>query len=188
MSTTVEIPGGTAELYDKDELTARRKRPSRVLLTAHADLIEKVSTAATVIAPDGRVEINKNLADVVLYLSEDDALNLDRIQDATTWGLLKAWDLDLPLPATPDDLLDIPDGVYEALKLAVSKHTGIAAELAELFEPSDISLEDTSSPSGASEESRPSSQAKKQPSDRKPPKTSKSTGVAKRSAGPTTNS
>lgn len=188
MSSFADIPGGRAELFDKTELTARRKRPGKLLMTAHADLIQRVASAAIVTSPDGRVEFNKHLTGAELTLTEADALILDRLQDASTWALLKGWDLDLPVPESPDELLDLPDELYEALKQAAVKAGVGVDDIADLFEAPEDGDGVLNSPTGASVALLASSGAVKNVSPRKPRNGSKSTGASKRSAGPTTRS
>ena len=48
MSRTVTIPGGTAELFDRNELTPRRRIPAKALMYRADDLFTKIATASRV--------------------------------------------------------------------------------------------------------------------------------------------
>lgn len=119
--TTVTIPGGTAELYDRNELTPRRRIPAKALLYRADDLLAKLSVARTVESPSGEVEENPGLTGPALRLTQHEAETLQHLQYATTWGWLKSWTLDIPLPATWEDLLDVPGDITDALNDAVDK-------------------------------------------------------------------
>lgn len=129
--TTVQIPGGTAELYDITELTPRRRIPAKALLYRADDLLAKLSVARTVESPDGDVEENPGLTGPDVRLTQYEAETLQHLQYATTWGWLKSWTLDRPLPATWEDLLDVPSDIVEALNDAVDqiKKTDVAADM-----------------------------------------------------------
>jgi len=45
MSRTVTIPGGTAELFDRNELTPRRTIPYQILLNRADELMSKLAAA-----------------------------------------------------------------------------------------------------------------------------------------------
>lgn len=189
MSVFYDIPGGRAELFERDELTARRQLPGKMILNANAALIQRVTVAAVVKSPKGELELNPGLVtEEEFHLSEADMLVLERLQCATTWARLKSWTLDRVLPATPDDLLDLQPAVYETLKAACQEQQGKeSGTVADLFEPSDTSLEDTESPFGNSGTLPKSSPAKKPPSTKKRPGTGGNGSAAKRSAGRTTS-
>lgn len=144
--TTVQIPGGTAELYDITELTPRRRIPAKALLYRADDLLAKLSVARTVESPDGDVEENPGLTGPDVRLTQYEAETLQHLQYATTWGWLKSWTLDRPLPATWEDLLDVPSDIVEALNDAVDrlKKTDVAAD----FEMSPGTLADEGSFTG----------------------------------------
>ncbi len=146
MSTTVTIPGGTAELYDRTELTPRRRIPAKALLYRADDLLAKLCVARTVESPTGEVEENPGLTGPALRLTQHEAETLQHLQYATTWGWLKSWTLDFPLPATWEDLLDIPGDITDALNDAVDKlkNPDVAAD----FEISKETLEDQDSFTG----------------------------------------
>jgi hypothetical protein len=168
MSVTVQIPGGTAELFEPKELTPRRQIPSKALLYRSDKLLGKLATARRVTSPDGETDERPELDGEDVRLTEHEAITLEEIQYATTWGFLKAWTLNIPLPATWDALLDVPLEVTTALNEAVSKlgNPDVVAD----FEMTPETLRDTSSFTGASEERKTQSEAnaKRRTSTRKP--------------------
>lgn len=158
MSKTVSIPGGTAELYDRTELTPRRRIPAKALLYRADDLLTKLSVARTVESPTGEVEENPGLTGPALRLTQHEAETLEHLQYATTWGWLKSWTLDIPLPATWEDLLDVSSDITDALNEAVQqlKNPDVAADM----EISAKTLEDQESFTGRSGNSKTPSGAK----------------------------
>jgi hypothetical protein len=146
MSRTVTIPGGTAELFDRDELTPRRRIPAKALLYRADDLLAKIASARTVTLPSGESEESAVLNGPDLRLTQYEAETLEHLQYATTWGWLKSWSLDIPLPATWEDLLDVPSHITEALNLEVQKQGN--HEVADDFEISKETLEDKGSFTG----------------------------------------
>lgn len=117
---TVPIPGGTAELFTREELTPRRRIPAKALLYRADDLLTKISAARTVISPTGEKDENPALDGPELRLTQYEAETLEHLQYATTWGWLKSWTLDRPLPETWEDLLDVPSTITDALNAAVN--------------------------------------------------------------------
>jgi hypothetical protein len=157
MSITVEIPGGTAELFEPKELTPRRRIPAKAIMYRSDEMLAKISSARRVISPAGEVEENPALQGPDVRLTQYEAETLEHLQYATTWGYLKSWTLDIPLPATWEDLLDIPSSIVDPLTDAVQKlgNSEVAAE----FEMSIENLEDKESFTGASEKSKTQSGA-----------------------------
>jgi hypothetical protein len=152
MSRTIEIPGGAAELFTQEELTPRRQKPVKSLFFRSGALLDKLANNSKVIHPDGSVEEDPNLPAGVVQLSQADADLLVDIQYATTWAYLKSWTLDLPLPKSPDELLDIPSHIVDVLNREAKAIDG-GVPIAAAFEPSEVTLEDEDSPTGASGDS-----------------------------------
>jgi hypothetical protein len=116
MSTIIIIPGGTAELYDPKELTPRRRIPAKSLLNRSDDLLLKLVMARRVTTPDGGTETeDENLPGPDLRLTPHEAEIIEHIKYATAWGYLKSWTLDRPLPASWEDMLDLPDGIADVI-------------------------------------------------------------------------
>ena len=118
-ATTVQIPGGTAELYDPKELTPRRRIPAKALLYRADSLLFKLMGAGTVVSPDGEVETNAALTGPEVRLTQHEAETLQNIKYASTWAFLKSWTIDRPLPATWEDLLDLPAEIVDPIHDAV---------------------------------------------------------------------
>lgn len=152
MSQSIEIPGGTAELYDDAELTPRRQRPVQELALQVGGLMERIANANRVHTSDGEGEdTNMSLPGPDVEISDRQAAQLSRLQDLVTFMYLKSWTLDQPLPATADDLLDLPSPVYKALSVAAAKvYNGTAESSGSGFEINDATADDDTSPTGAS--------------------------------------
>lgn len=153
--TTVDIPGGTAELYDPKDLTPRRRIPAKALLYRADALLFKLYGARTIISPTGDVEENPALTGPEVRLTQHEAETLQNIKYASTWGFLKSWTLDRPLPATWEDLLDLPaeiiDPIHDAVE-NIGKPDAIAS-----IEMSEETLVDEGSFTGSSAASKTSS-------------------------------
>lgn len=150
MSTTVEIPGGTAELYEYGELTPRRQRPVKELGLRLGDLINRLQNAYSITSADGE-EAGAPLPGLTgepVEISEEQAALLTLFSDRVTIMWLKSWTLDIPLPTNTDELLDIPTPVYDELSKACAKAQASTRESE--FEPSKETLADETSPTGAS--------------------------------------
>lgn len=158
MSTTVTIPGGTAELYDPQELTPRRRIPGKALLFRADDLLAKLAVARKVTSPNGDVDENPALLGPEYRLTQHEAEILQHLQYAATWAYLKSWTLDAPFPATWEDLLDVSDDVTDVLNEAV-RNLG-APDTAADFEMSKETLDNKESFTGASGSSPTRSGAK----------------------------
>lgn len=168
MSRTVTIPGGTAELFDRKELTPRRRIPAKALLYRSDNLLTKIASARSVESPTGEVEENPVLDGPAVRLTQYEAETLEHLQIATTWGWLKSWTLDIPLPAMWEDLLDVPSEITDALNIEVQK-LGNPEVVADM-ELSAETLVDKESFTGNSADSKTPSQAngKRRSSPRKP--------------------
>lgn len=152
MPRTIDIPGGTAELYLREELTPRRQKPVKSLFFRSGSLLDKLQKNATVVHPDGSVDENPGLPEGVLHLTVEEADLLVDIQYATTWGYLKSWTLDIPVPRSVDELMDVPTNIVDVLNAeakAIDKGVPISAD----FEPGDETVDDEDSPTGASGDS-----------------------------------
>jgi hypothetical protein len=168
MSFTVTIPGGTAELFDPNELTPRRRIPGKALLFRADNLLAKLAVARRVTSPDGDVDENPALPGPEYRLSQHEAEILQHLQYAATWAYLKSWTLDAPFPATWEDLLDISDDVTDVLNEAV-RNIG-NPDVTASMEMSDETLVDKGSFTGNSAAPKTSSGAKgkRRSSPRKP--------------------
>jgi len=151
MSQSIEIPGGTAELFDDSELTPRRQRPVQELALQVGGLMDRIAQANKVTTADGVGEdVKPTLGGADVEINDRQAGQLSRLGDLVTFMYLKSWTLDVAFPATADDLLDIPSPVYNAISKAAAKMYNGTGETGSGFEPSDKTLEDEASPTGAS--------------------------------------
>ncbi len=148
MSVEITIPGGSATLLSNKELTPRRRRPLEAAELQQLPLFTKIRNARRVVSPTGEVEENDGLWGPDLLLTDRDVELLTSYSDKKIVARLSAWTLDLPLPKTTDELLDIPGPVYDALQAGVVQAE--AADGVNPFEPSEATLEDAESPTGAS--------------------------------------
>lgn len=144
MSHTIEVPGGEAEFFDADELTPRRKRPVEELGLQLGDLIQRIQDARKVTgAADDETT---GLTGPDLEISDRQAALLAKFSDVATIMWLKSWTLDLPFPANPDALLDLPSKLYDALQREAGKLQK-GTDNSE-FEANDETLADPNSPTG----------------------------------------
>lgn len=155
MSRSIEIPGGTAELFDDTELTPRRQRPVQELALQVGSLMDRIANAKKVRTSDGETDERPSLSGLEdVEISDRQASQLSRLQDLVTFMYLKSWSLPEPLPADADALLDLSLPLYDALsKAAAQSYNGTvpgtgSASLG--FEASDATLENEASPTGAS--------------------------------------
>jgi hypothetical protein len=155
MSRSIEIPGGTAELFDDAELTPRRQRPVQELALQVGALMERLAHAKKVTTPDGETDERPSLSGLEdIEISDRQAAQLTRLQDLVTFMYLKSWSLPDPLPADADALLDLPSALYDVIsKAAAQSYNGTAPDTQPVgaqFEASDETLENDASPTGAS--------------------------------------
>ena len=158
MSHTIDVPGGTATFYDQDELTPRRTRPVEEITLELGDLLDRVTTAHTlaVAREAGKpetVDVNPDLIGPDIVLDRRQARLFRELQDAITWARLQSWTVDLPMPATPEDLLDWPKDLYIEISRHVSILTRQERQAGNTFDISDASLENRNSPTGPSDAS-----------------------------------
>lgn len=164
MTTTITIPGGTAELYGPRELTPRRRKPSELLATMLGRTLTQIGTAqrllcdglvvedrTRILEKDGEIvpvgedeDIDQVIAEsgaTRKYLGPDLDLTrsqlalINELNDVGAWALLKSWTLPDPLPATPDAFLDIPGPVYDAVRAEAAKIIAESKDIATVFSP-----------------------------------------------------
>lgn len=146
---SVEIPGGTAILRDKQDFRVKHERLVNSAAVAAAPILTKM--------PD---DIDKRLSlterEVIeLGATREEIEAMFELQDATIVAALAEWTLDAPLP-NMDTIGDLTADVYEALAQATAR-TG--AEVAvEKFDPSP----DVSSPTEPSGDSGSQSRAEQE--------------------------
>jgi hypothetical protein len=126
MAITVQIPGGQAELLNtRAELTPRKRREIEVIAARVGRKVEAAQNARRITCEGDLIVDNTEALDddgkpkftgPDVELSERELRLLGRLNDAIAWALLKSWTLEIPLPADPDELLDIPGDVYDVLR------------------------------------------------------------------------
>jgi hypothetical protein len=154
---TIDIPGGTADIIDApEEWTPRRRRPIELLASRMGQVMEQVRTAARILCDGDLIDDRSGQKDADgdpafpgadINLTERQLELLSRLNDATTWAMLHSWTLPIPLPSSPEDMLDsTPPDVYDSLRLETAKiAVGDGG-----FTPDAVG--DTESPTGASED------------------------------------
>jgi len=168
---TVNIPGGTAELLDLEDMTPRRTRAMDVIQFRYPALMAKLTRQeiehqANVAAAQAAGQPVPDMPDP--HLSEAEAEALALMENATIYAQLGSWTLDIPRPETVDAVQDMPLSVYNALKIAIMEARVTPDTDPASFEPNDVTVADDASPfpsSGSSGESSPA------PARRRAPKT-----------------
>lgn len=168
MSRTIQIPGGTAELFDRDELTPASRIPITAFRYRYRDLFEAVEAASSIESPEGDVEANPQLPGAPKRLTQEEAETLQHYQYIVVFGWLKSWTIKHPFPKSWEDLLTTPLHVMDVLSALVTIHSN--QDPTEDMEISKENLEDKASFTGSSDDSKTSSKAtvKRRSSARKP--------------------
>lgn len=156
MSTTVEIPGGTAKIRELSEMTVRQRRMVQASYMAtsyiYAQLPPSVVENATVLKGKEGLDAREKLALMIrgLRVTRTEAEDILSLQDASIVAFLESWDLDMVLP-TMDNVQDLPPKLYDALAI-------ITAPLASKLSLGSVDLDPTpggeDSPFGDSATSR----------------------------------
>ena len=115
MTLQVPIPGinptdppGVATLREPHEVTERHRRPIKVLM-----MQMNPARFAGFIGSD-----DDELPDI--EFTEGEAQSFASLADHTIFSALVSWSLDLPLPTSADDCMDIPGHIYDALEKVTS--------------------------------------------------------------------
>jgi hypothetical protein len=149
----VELQGGSATLREREDVKVRQRQMLEAASVVAAPAIEKIPKQAG--KPS---EIDWEALDKA-GLTYEEMQTLLQLQNAAIVALLAAWTFPEPLPATLDDVLDLPAERYDQLAQAV-RSIGAGIITGETsFEPSDPRAEGfTDSPTvpsqGSSERSR----------------------------------
>jgi hypothetical protein len=149
MPIDVPVPGGTATLILKRELTPRRQLPYKALLTQYQDLSVRIARARSVTLPDGRTETDPTQPGEPIVLSYEQAEFVNRLDYALIPTYLVSWTLDAPAPTSVEAALDLPVDVADALLAAIRLIAG-GMEAWREYEPSEETLDNPDSPSGRS--------------------------------------
>lgn len=162
----IEIPGGTATLCSEAaELSPRRRREVELLSARLGPVLQVINLAGRLLCEGDVIEDRRKekwdkgprkgkakYPGPDLDMTENQLRLLNRLNDAIVWVLLVSWSLARPLPATPDDLLDLPADLYDSLRdQAAATYLGIDQEggFTAAALPADGSEPDTSLPTSA---------------------------------------
>ena len=142
---TIDVPGGTADFLDRDEVTPRRMRPMQVAALQMGSLLTAVSRAASVGGQDSQNLPGPDLPD----LSEHQAELFTSLQDLATFAYLQRLVIDGKdaTPTSADGLQDLPQGLYNEL----SSHAAKLSTSDGGFVLNESTVEDHQSPTGASD-------------------------------------
>ena len=153
MSTTVDIPGGTAYLRDPADMKERHKRLVLTAMAPLADVFAKVpvelAKAASGTGPEAEAASREAQRIVNRNLSRQQAAAMKEVDDAVIVASLSRWTLPDELP-TMDTVQDLDADLYTALQRAVS---GQSAAVVEASFPTDFSAKpkkDVDAPFGGS--------------------------------------
>jgi hypothetical protein len=133
---TIDIPGGTAELFLPSEITPRRRKPVAILSSRIGRVVGALQTATRIYCEGDVIEDHTddlNDEGKPLFTGGDIEVSARQMEllwdmnNASTWALLKSWTLDLPLPSSPDALLDMPGDVYDVLIAEAAKIVAVNA-------------------------------------------------------------
>jgi hypothetical protein len=113
MSTTVEIPGGTAVLKDDSEMTNKEVKTLRRSARA-------ASSVALHLEEMGYDETNPESWKALSKLPEEEYDNLDIFQRTCVLIRLKSWTLDRPIPTTEDEVDDLPRNIFVPITTAAA--------------------------------------------------------------------
>ena len=135
----IPIPGGQAKFYDPTKLTPRRTRELEIIGAEILPRMQEVANAAQVSADGVAPDVSTILAGPDVRLTRDEIRTFLEFQEAAAWAYLESWTLvdsagqAVPLPASPDDMQDLPRDVYAAItqhaaKLSVATDAGFTIE------------------------------------------------------------
>ena len=142
-----------ATFWKESELSPRRHRELEIYEVVLMPKIRALSIAQEIIGPNGEILAkDDSLGGIPTGLSLEESRQLFEMADTAAWVYLKSWTLKtgdgapLPLPATVDELLDLPTGIYLPLikhgqgiiRHSMTKSDGFSVD----------SVEDPDSPTG----------------------------------------
>lgn len=143
------IKAGSAAWWKPDELPPRKKRPLDVAGVQYSGALDRAAKVNPDAASNPDVEFGGKQIDgeslaIMAAIADEDIATIFELNDMAAWAYLKSWTLTrervipeheedgttfpaqkvyepYPLPATPDDLLDLPRATYDALLAAAAK-------------------------------------------------------------------
>lgn len=129
MPKTVDIPGGQAVLATQAEVSPRKRRPVAVVSSMIGRKLPELQAATRIFCDDTLIEDHTGelkddgqprYAGGDCYITRAQLELLQELNDVSAWAMLVSWTLPIPLPCTPDEFLDIPPDVYDALRIEAS--------------------------------------------------------------------
>lgn len=153
---TVQIPGGEAVLCDSSsELSPRRRRPIEIIAARVGKKVEAASVAARIVCDGDVIQDNSEVlledgspafkgGDV--EVTERELELFMRLNDAMAWAVLKSWTLDLEVPETVADFMEIPVDVYDVIREKAAEINAKLTVESGGFTPDGV--EDPESPTG----------------------------------------
>jgi hypothetical protein len=128
---TVKLEGGSVTLRERQDVRVRQRQMLEAASVVAAPAIQKIPRAK-----DNPSEVDWEQLDKA-GLSYDEMQTLLQLQNVAIVALIVAWTFDEPVPASIDDVLEMPADRYEQLSQAV-RETGAGIVAGETnFEPSD---------------------------------------------------
>jgi hypothetical protein len=118
---TIPIPGGVAHFYGQHELSPRRTRELQVLSARLAPRMAEIATAKEVTVGGKTVAKDDVFQGLPVGLEDAETRLFFHYNEVAVWAYLKSWNIDHPLPETPDDVLDFPPAVYEVVVAHAAK-------------------------------------------------------------------
>lgn len=119
----VPIPGGSAKFKTKEELLGRDSKRIKAAVLSAQNALAQLGEEASIKEGETREQAGQRLAKYLethpLQLSEEDAMKLLTMKEATVLAYLHSWTLDLPLPTTIEALGALPSPLYDALDDAI---------------------------------------------------------------------
>ena len=108
-----------ATFWKESELSPRRRRELEVYEVVLMPKLRQLAIAQRITGPNGEILAeDDSLGGIPTGLTLEESRQLFEMADTAAWVYLKGWTLKtpdgapLPLPATVDELLDLPQGIY----------------------------------------------------------------------------
>lgn len=121
MSRKIEIPGGFASLRAPQDVKQKARRRLEMASIKASPIFGKINEARRVASEKrGRDVDPSEISLIDLGLSPEEFDALYEVQTATILAYLESWTLERDLPASADDLDDLPSGLYDALRAATA--------------------------------------------------------------------
>lgn len=151
MTTTVEIPGGTAVLREPHEMRGRDRNLIKAAAMAASSAIAKMPADVQEGKREGESDedaaLRLSARTAELHLTRQEAAALLELREAAMIASLVSWTRDEPLP-TMDTLGDLPGDLYDALDAAIGGAAGALSAATPDFSPT--SKMDEEVPTGSS--------------------------------------